>query len=99
MPEATLPAEGRQLMTPAGLLAWGSSSGPPSRLSGGMMGRRPPTQLRGSAGFEPASRAPGATQNLRAARFAVNPDSSWGSVLIWVLNHLTHNACVCTISV
>jgi adenosyl cobinamide kinase/adenosyl cobinamide phosphate guanylyltransferase len=37
-----------------------------------MMGRRPPTQLRGSAGFEPASRAPGATPTLRAAPCTVN---------------------------
>jgi adenosylcobinamide kinase / adenosylcobinamide-phosphate guanylyltransferase len=36
------------------------------------MGRRPPTQLRGSAGFEPASRAPGARQKLRAEPRTVN---------------------------
>ncbi len=34
MPEATLPAEGKRLIHPAGLLAWGSSFGPPS-LDGG----------------------------------------------------------------
>ena len=44
---------------PAGLLAWDSSCGPPSRaVAVASMGLRLPSQLRGSAGFEPASRAP-----------------------------------------
>jgi hypothetical protein len=46
------------------------------------MGRRPPTQLRGSAGFEPASRAPGATPNLRAAREVVNQIASCAKIFV-----------------
>jgi hypothetical protein len=50
---------GRQTkIHPAGLLTSGSTLGPPSRLRSGMMGLRLPLQLRGSAGFAPASRTP-----------------------------------------
>jgi hypothetical protein len=58
--DTTIPADGRQPNHPAGLLAWGSHSGPPSRLRSGMMGLRPPIQLRGSAGISPTSRTPDA---------------------------------------
>jgi adenosylcobinamide kinase/adenosylcobinamide-phosphate guanylyltransferase len=37
------------------------------------MGRRPPSQLRGSTGISPASRTPGAGKELRPKSFAVNP--------------------------
>jgi hypothetical protein len=62
-PKATLPTKGRPQSHPTGLLAWVSSSGPPSRGSrGGILGLRPPIQLRGSAGFTPASRTSDASR-------------------------------------
>jgi len=73
---ATLPAEGSPQDYPAGLLAWGSHSGPPSRDSGGIMDRRPPIQLRGSAGFAPASRAPDMKVYYTAKRQESNPANS-----------------------
>ena len=71
--QLTLPAEGSPHDYPAGLLAWGSHSGPPS-LRGGIMGRRPPIQLRGSSGFAPASRAPDVKTLLHNRAALVN---SW----------------------
>lgn len=59
-----LPHGGQPQSRSTGLLASGSSSDPPSRRNGGFMDRRPPIQLRGSAGFSPASRASNATRSF-----------------------------------
>jgi hypothetical protein len=62
------PAEGKQFsIASVGLLAWDSSSDSPSRFRSGIVGPRHPSQLRGSAGFQPASRIPSGQQSKAAA--------------------------------